>query len=295
MMSLDRFLYDRKFDGGYIPNEMVDGWLGSLQDLRDFTIGGYITAFRCFLRFRSGLGKSGYIPPSRRKTYDYTPYIFTDEEIAVICDIADNYEVRYNNKLPYIHLELPMVIRILCGCGTRLGETLALQMEDINLEQQVITLRTTKWNKERIVPMHQTLGEILEKYCRAMGLIGKPNAYLFPRHSLTDHIEQCDMRNRFNLIMRLAGISLEGRAFQERGPCLHCLRHRFVFKSFQQLNTAGVLVNDAVPILSVYLGHYDLTETEKYMKFSAQLFPADLEAFETYSEGFFPDFEEESK
>jgi integrase len=75
---------------------------------------------------------------------------------------------------------------------------------------------------------------------------------------------------------------------------MHCLRHRFVFKAFRQLESLGIRVDDAVPFLSVYLGHYDLSETEKYMKFSATLFPEELEKFDSFSEGFFPDPEEVS-
>lgn len=292
MSSFDQYLCNHCFTGSLISEEMIDAWISSLQGLRDFTISSYVNTLRCFLRYRQGLGHEGYIPPTRKKTYDYSPYIFSDEEVSLIFEVADNYEVRHNNHLPYIQLELPMIIRILCGCGTRLGETLAIQMKDVDLERHVLTLRTTKWNKERLVPMHHQLGVILEQYCMAMGLKGKTTAFLFPRHDFTEHLEQFDMRNRFNLILRKTNISLDGRNFQERGPCMHCLRHRFVFKSFHQLNEMGIQVNDTVPILSVYLGHYDLRETEKYMKFSAQLFPDELDKFESFSEDFFPNLDE---
>ena len=292
MKSLDNYLDENGFGGGYLSDELVDGWISSLHG-KNFTINGYVTALRCFLRFRHGLGGGGYVPPPRKKTYDYTPYIFSDDEVLRICEIADNYTVKKHNKLPYIQLELPMVIRILCGCGTRLGETISIKMADVDLERNVLTMRTTKWDKERFVPMHSHLGSILEKYCRTMGLIGKSDAYVFPRKDFDEPLEQFDMRNRFNLILRLAGISLEGREFHERGPCMHCLRHRFVFKSFRQLNAEGIRIDDAVPILSVYLGHYDLTETEKYMKFSAQLFPEEMGKFESFSEGLFPELVED--
>ena len=73
---------------------------------------------------------------------------------------------------------------------------------------------------------------------------------------------------------------------------MHCLRHRFVFKSFRQFEEEDFRVDDAVPILSVYLGHYDLTETEKYMKFSAQLFQEEMGRFEFFSDELFPKQEE---
>lgn len=291
MQSLDEHLLGLGFGGGSLTEEVLDGWIATLRGRREFTIGGYVTALRAFLRFRAGLGAADYIPPARRRAYDYAPYVFSDDEVARICEIADSYEVASHNRLPYIRLELPMAIRVLCGCGTRLGETLAIKMADVDVARHVITMRAAKGGKERLVPMHRHLGEILERYCAAMGLVGLPDAFLFPRLNLYEPLEQFDMRNRFNTILRLAGIRLEGRTFQERGPCMHCLRHRFVMKAFKQLEASGTRVDDAVPVLSIYLGHYDLTETEKYMKFSAEMFPEEMERFESFSKGLFPDVE----
>lgn len=293
MHSFDDYLVSIDFDNSYLSEDVITGWFSAKKDSRPRTLEGNLTTLRGFLLFRKGLGKQSYIPPARKKTDDYTPYIFSDKEIAEICRIADEYTVFPHNHLPYIQLELPMVIRILCGCGTRLGETLAIRMSDVDFDHDVLTLRTTKWNKERYVPMHPDLGEMLRKYCMAMKLIGKPDACLFPRHDFSEPLEQFDMRNRFNVILKQAGITLEGRTFQERGPCMHCFRHGFVFRAFKQLETDGIRVDDAVPILSVYLGHFDLTETEKYMKFSSQLFPEELARFEDFSDGFFPEFDEE--
>ena len=289
LKSFDRYLCQAGYSGGYIGSEIIDGWLSTLSGFKNFTITGYLTTLRGLLKYLAGHGVSSYIPPTRKKIYDYIPYIFSEEEMERIFDVADNYEVRWNNKIPYIQLEFPMVLRILCGCGTRLVETLNIQMKDVDLEKSVLTMRTTKWNKERFVPMTSQLGDMLNRYCLAMGLIGMPEAYLFPRKSFSEPLTHYDMRNRFNLLLRLAGITLEGRVFQERGPCMHCFRHGFVFRSFKKLESEGIRIDDAVPILSIYLGHFDLTETEKYMKFSSQLFPEELEKYEQYTEGLFPE------
>ena len=168
LKSFDRYLCQAGFTGGYISSEIIDGWLSTLSGLNNFTIIGYLTTLRGLLKYLAGYGIGSYIPPTRKKKYDYIPYIFSDEEMERIFDIADNYEVRWNNKIPYIQLEFPMVLRIMCGCGTRLVETLNIQIKDVDLEQFVLTMRTTKWNKERFVPMTPQLGDMLNRYCKAI-------------------------------------------------------------------------------------------------------------------------------
>lgn len=42
-----------------------------------------------------------------------------------------------------------------------------------------------------------------------------------------------------------------------------------------------------MPFLSVYLGHHDMDETEKYLKFSGDMFPEYIELFEDFASGVF--------
>ena len=74
-----------------------------------------------------------------------------------------------------------MVIRILYGTGSRLTETVNLKVKDIDFEKKAIYFtHDTKKKKQRIVPVHDSLFEILEQYIEAMDLRGLPDAYLFP-------------------------------------------------------------------------------------------------------------------
>lgn len=45
-------------------------------------------------------------------------------------------------------------LRLLFGCGMRIGEVLSLQMKDIDLENGIITVRNAKNEKDRLVPLH---------------------------------------------------------------------------------------------------------------------------------------------
>lgn len=101
-------------------------------------------------------------------------------------------------------------------------------------------------------------------------------------------------RYRFDRILETACISLPGRKKHERGPCLHCLRHVFAFKSFAKAEKMGIRIDNTIPYLSIYLGHDSLEETEKYLKFSAEIFPDALASFEDFTSDVFPevDYEE---
>ena len=290
---LDGYLCEIGFGGGPITQEIVEGWLSAASEgMSGNTVRGCITAMRSFASFLSSVGIACYAPPQRKASDRYTPYIYSDGEVLEILRAADSLKVTAGCGLPDIRAELPMALRILCGCGTRIGETLLLKAGDVDLGGDVITMRQTKGSKERLVPMHPTLADTLARYCAFMGIVGSPGAWLFPGKSRDVPLGQYEFRGHFLKALREAGVSDPGRGFRERGPCLHCFRHWFVLKSFKQLEAAGVGADDAVPYLSIYLGHARLNETESYMKFSAQMFPEELARFEAAGEGLYPEIEE---
>ena len=67
--------------------------------------------------------------------------------------------------------------------------------------------------------------------------------------------------------------------YKTRGPCLHCLRHYFVINSLRKLIAEGIPIDNYIPYLSIYLGHDSLDETEKYLKFSPDIFTDEVELF----------------
>lgn len=55
------------------------------------------------------------------------------------------------------------------------------------------------------------------------------------------------------------------------------------FKSFAEAEKSGHTIDASVPYLSIYLGHDSLKETERYLKFSNELYPDAMELFEEYA------------
>ncbi len=284
----DEYLCSIDCEDKNLTEEQVTGWIGSLTG-KSSSIANVVIVLRIFLDYLKGYGVNAYIPPIPKVSDDYIPYIFSDDELKLIFSIADNLQVGKPQKNTLIHVEFPMILRLMCGCGLRIGETLSLKMKDVDFDIGVLTMRHTKSDKQRLVPMHPSLTESLEQYCIAMGLIGYPEAYLFPTSDSMEPVSVKNARHKFNLILEQGNISLPGRKKHQRGPCMHCLRHVFIFKAFANAEKAGRRVDDLIPYLSIYLGHDSLKETEKYLKFSSEMFPNTMELFKDYTAQIFPE------
>lgn len=271
-----------------VSETLISNWIRTLKG-KSSSIANEVIVIRIFMKYLNSIGITVYIPPIPKVSDDYVPYIFSDEELEQIYLQADNLDVSNTKKNPLIQFEFPMAIRLMYGCGLRIGETLALKMKDFDMMSGVLIMRHTKGDKQRLVPMNPLLTEILEHYCLAIGIVGVPDAWLFPILGKDEPMMPKDAQHWFEKILRLAEISLPGREKYERGPCLHCMRHVFVFKSFAAVEKAGRKIDDSVPYLSIYLGHDSLQETEKYMKFSSELFPEAMELFSDYSADVFPE------
>ena len=182
-----------------------------------------------------------------------------------------------------------MILRLLFSCGLRIGETVKLSTSDVDLKNGILRLVNTKGDKHRLVPMSYIMTDILSKYWMAMNLSGIGSEWLFPSSDENRHISTKAVKLRFEIILKKNGIRLENRKKYERGPCLHCLRHVFAFKSFAQAEAEGRHIDDAIPYLSIYLGHDSLDETAKYLKFSNEMFPESMEAFGDFMNTLLPE------
>lgn len=288
LASFDAYLTNQNWQDKILPETIVVGWIKILTG-KASSRANEVIVIRIFIKYLHSLGIPSFSPAIPRVTDDYMPYIFSNEELEKIFAEADNITVTKAQPNPYIYVEFPMILRLLYGCGLRIGETLALQMKDVDLDNGILTLLHTKNRKQRFVPMNASLMEILQNYCLAMGTIGMPDFHLFPSADLSRPMSVRSVRNKFDVILRNTGIAPKTRNWHERGPCLHCFRHLFVFRSFAQAERAGYSISDSIPFLSTYLGHDRLNETDKYLKFSSELYPEAMELFESYTEGIFPE------
>ena len=285
---LDHYLVSQNFTGKVLTEEILYGWILTLSG-KSKTVREKIGAVRCFIQYLNSLGCHSFLPDNPKVKSDYIPYIYSDQEFQQIIYYADHLGVLIpHNRSAKYPVIVPMVIRILYGCGTRLEETMSLQRMDIDFANGTLLLRNTKYSKERMIPVHDSLLAILERYCLALGIMDKPEAFIFPGQKAGTHYASRNIDDWFAKILELADIDQRNKQPYERGACLHCFRHLFVLKSMQQLESAGRPVDMNDLLLPTYLGHKCLLDTDKYMRFSGVLFPDSLDAFENFTSGLIP-------
>lgn len=294
--------YLRRFDSyvaksiscsGKITEDFINGWISSLSG-KSSTIGLEVITIRQFLQFLVQSGENVFLPIVPKVREDYMPYIFSDYELECIFKSADNVILKDKKADPYLAIEFPVIVRLLYSCGLRIGETVRLLISDIDLDKGILRLVNTKGNKQRLVPMSYSMTDILSKYCLAMGLSTSNGTWLFPSSRDIGPISHRSVKHKFEKVLKENNIHLDNRKKYERGPCLHCFRHVFAFKSFAQLEQQGRPLDDAIPYLSIYLGHEGLDETSKYLKFSNELFPESIVAFGSFMDGLLPEVDRET-
>ena len=294
--------YLRRFDAyvakqlktyGGITEPFVNEWVGSLSG-KSGSVENEVVVIRQFLTYLGLSGECVCLPVVPKVRDDYVPYIFSDEELSIIFASADNIVLKDPKADPYIVIEFPVIIRLLYSCGLRVGETVKISMPDVDLDNGILRMLNTKGDKHRLVPMSSAMADILTRYCMAMGLYGKNSGWLFPSSRNNEHMSAEAVKRRFSSILSANGIRLENRKKHERGPCLHCFRHVFAFKSFSQAERQGRHLDDSIPFLSIYLGHDGINETAKYLKFSNELFPEAIDAFGDFMSGLLPEVDYET-
>jgi len=290
LRGFDEYLCSISCTNKALTEKQVTGWVHSLTG-KTSSIANQVIVIRIFLIQLRSYEIYSYIPPIPKVNDDYIPYIFSEEELATIFYHADHLLTNNSDsqKSKLLQVGLPMILRLMYGCGLRIGEALSLKMENVDFATGVLTIKNAKGDKQRFVPMHHNLTKILQSYCLALGIICFPSSYLFPTNFYSQPVTHSRVRHIFNHVLKLAEIYQPNRGKYQRGSCLHCLRHVFVFKSFANAEKDGRKIDNSVPYLSLYLGHKRLRETEKYLKFSSELFPEALQLFEDYASEVFPE------
>ena len=293
LLRFDSYLRKNISSPGQLTETFINRWIGTLTG-KSSSIENEVIVIRQFLNYLKLSGVRVYLPVIPKVREDYVPYIFSDAELENIFEEADSIVLKDHKADPNLIIEFPVIIRLLYSCGLRIGETVKISMCDVDLENGILRMVNTKGDKHRLVPMSPGMADILTRYCMVMGLTCNHDGWLFPSALKDDHISDRAITRRFEVILSKKGIRLPNRKKHERGPCLHCLRHVFAFKSFAQAERNGRHLDDAIPYLSLYLGHEGLNETAKYLKFSNEMFPESIDAFGDFMSGLLPEVDYEA-
>ena len=227
---------------------------------------------RGFARHRSATDPRTQVPPQGLLPFQprrARPFLYSDDEIRSLLRAALNMPCRYKRSAlrPWTY---HCLFGLLSVSGLRLGEARNLALQDVDLKAAVLTIRGTKFGKSRLVPLHASTCKVLAGYIarRKRHWAGRPvSSYLFVS-GWGNRLDGGDIHRTFYALSRQIG--LRG-ASDSHGPRLHDMRHAFATNTLVRWYKSDQDPERRLPILSAYLGHVHVADTQWYLSGSPEL------------------------
>jgi integrase len=158
---------------------------------------------------------------------------------------------------------------LLSVTGLRFSEALDLKLDDVDLDQGVLTVRSAKFGRSRLVPLHPTTRTVLVDYLqrRRQFLGSRRSDFVFISNRGT-RLDGGRVRRAFYTLSRQTGLRALG---SRNGPRLHDFRHRFALQVLTRWYESGEDPARRLPELSTYLGHVYVAGTYWYLSNSPEL------------------------
>ena len=222
------------------------------------------------------------LPPTLPKfPPQQTPYIYSTKELHRLLDATSTLDSIY------ARLQAPMfrtLILLLYGSGLRVSEALELTMRDVDLEQRIVTVRNTKFYKTRLVPIGPKLALELTRLgdrrrCLPMPYGEDSRFFASSTGALWNYPRVITL---FQRVRRVAGI--ECPPGELRPPRMHDIRHTAAVHRVIAWYRSGQDVQRLLPQLATYLGHVEISSTQRYLQMTPELLQEASRRFARYAD-----------
>lgn len=197
------------------------------------------------------------------KTVPFIPTIFTLQEIHRLLETARAHRCKWIPQC-FLGPTMETLIFLIYACGLRLSEALNLKIQDVDFEENTLSLWKTKFHKERLVPFSSHTALKLKAYLalrKERGMALKPQSRFFC-HANGGYATKGSIEFQFRNIIKAVGLS-KPKGIQ--GPRLHDLRHSMAVHRLYKWYQEGHDILNKLPLLSTYMGHVNIEKTQVYL------------------------------
>lgn len=236
-----------------------------------------LSAVRLFARYRSMTDPRTEVPPVGLLPYHprrAKPYLYTEEDIDALMSAAgalpppDGLRGR----------TYACLLGLLAVTGLRIGEALRLKRNDVDLQEGLLTVHGTKFDKSRLVPLHPSTGHALSAYAgQRDGCFGQAKPDHFFVSARGTSLTGSSVRRTFRLLCRRVGLHGSDGCDE---PRLHHFRHRFATETLLQWYRSSEDIERQLPVLSTFLGHASIADTYWYLSAQPELMGEALQRLE---------------
>jgi integrase/recombinase XerD len=289
LRALDRYTAQRGLPSGTIDENLAKAWLADSAARAPNTRRARYYLLRRFCRFLAARCPGTFVPgeslrPRRRPPK--LPHIYTRDEVrALLAGALALRDWTSRHPCPIRSATLHTVILLLATSGLRISEALHLTLQDVDLAEGVLSVRQSKFRKSRLVPVSAGTLETLRTYhdLRIAVAPADPAGAFFVSGRGTGY-STSTVQAIFHDLTAQAGL----REPDGSGPRLHDLRATFAVTRLLLWYRDGEPVMARLPLLSTYLGHACISDTEVYLRITTALLQEANTRFHAFAEALLP-------
>ena len=130
LRSLDKYMVNNVLTQRTLEAKVISSWIKT-RNVGSVTKSHDISNVKGFIKYLVSLGIEANSPEALKAKSNYTPYIFSDDEIKRII-ATDNFEA--GRLLTRSAKVFPILLCVFYGCGLRLGEGVRFTEETLTLK-----------------------------------------------------------------------------------------------------------------------------------------------------------------
>ena len=201
-------------------------------------------------------------------------YLYTPKEVATL--------LRYAKTLGPAGSLRPhcfyMLVGLLAVTGLRIGEALALNLEDIDTNRRSLLVRKGKFGKERYVVLHNTTIQMVKEYqSRRAAYQSSGVSSPFFLNRTGERLKYDTAAETFRRMTIRCGVGYDAA----QPPRLHDIRHTYACNCLLKWYHEGADVNAMLPILATAMGHVNIEATQIYLHVTSQLLEQGAQRFQS--------------
>ncbi|OLT20865.1 integrase [Ornithinimicrobium sp. CNJ-824] len=191
------------------------------------------------------------------------PFIYSQDDVEALLGAC---EAEFTDER--VAATVRTVIALLACTGLRIGEALALGVDDIDFDNDVLVIQPGK-SAQRLLPVHPSTTAALKDYLALPARAATnpaPHGPVFVTAKGTGYV-YVSFFALFKRVREAAGLNPRGRA----RPRLHDLRHTFATAHMTAAYAHGHDPDRTLSLLATWLGHSDAAHTYWYLTATGNL------------------------
>ena len=246
----DVITVDKAVDWARQAEGTANWWAYRLSCVRGFAT--YLHAFDA----RHEIPAPDLLPARSQRA---TPYLYNDDEIARLIDAAHVLKGGFRTAT------YQTLVGLLAVTGIRVGEAIRLDTTDFDPAAGVVTVRWTKFDKTRVLPLHPTTTSAVAGYMTRRDRPTSPALLCSPGGA---GLLYCNVHSTFRTLRNTAGLPAGTPTCR---PRIHDFRHRFAVQSLLDAYRDNTPIAHRLALLSTYMGHVNPAGTYWYLSAAPEL------------------------